>query len=126
MASDFWSGEIPGYCLLDGVLHKIIPLDEVRKGDYVEFHHQGRRVRKIEKIHRGRKHQYVQVLPLSGIRVLKKLKLNLRTISKAWRRLGKRESKKLLKQVQQLRTLEETQNVDRYEEDQERPEFRAD
>lgn len=73
-------------CKINSRWHHTVPLDEVKPGDYVEFEASGQRIRRVQKVHRGRKHEYVRVEPLPTITVLKNRKIELRQIRRVWRK----------------------------------------
>lgn len=73
-------------CKINRRWHYVVSVDEVMPGDYVEFESSGHRIRRVKKVHRGRKHEYVRVEPLPNITVLKNRKIELRSVHKVWRR----------------------------------------
>jgi hypothetical protein len=69
-----------------GRWHHIVPIEEMKAGDYVEFNYLGRRSRKVKKVHIGRKISYIQVEPLPQAECMKKKKINHKDVVRVWRR----------------------------------------
>jgi hypothetical protein len=61
-----------------------ISIEEIQRGDYIEFYKQGNRCRRVKAVHRGRKHNYAQFEPCRA-NPFKSQKINLKDINKVWR-----------------------------------------
>lgn len=61
-----------------------VPLEAIQPGDYIEFYRQGTRCRLVKDVHRGRKHNYVQIEP-GRYNVFKDQRVKFESISAVWR-----------------------------------------
>ena len=81
------SGETTRCRIFGGKTCQQVPTDEVRAGDYIEFNRRGLRVRLVDTVHRGRKHNYVQFVP-SKYNPFKNQRVNLKEVKSVWRQQG--------------------------------------
>ena len=61
-----------------------VPLEDIQPGDYIEFYRQGSRCRLVRDVHRGRKHNYVQIEP-GKYNVFKDQRVKFESITAVWR-----------------------------------------